>query len=165
MELNNFKIKALQCTDHQGKTTHTSSHVKTQTCTQTKRSLSHTIPHTYTHTHTHTHTHTQRQRSECWLLPVGLWSLNCLSDSSLSKFTMRDSALCLPQLLQLKHTQRKKHTHIHNQRQTHRQTRTHTHWWKHTPNCCTLASCRSFGKVGFGFYPESNIQYCHPNLI
>lgn len=48
-----------------------------------------------------THTNTQRcgQQSGCWLLPVGLCSLNCLSDSRLSKFTRRDPARRLPQPL------------------------------------------------------------------
>lgn len=54
---------------------------------------------------------TRIQWSQGWLLPVGLWSLNCLSDSSLSKFTLRDAALCLPQPLQLKG--KKKHTDKH----------------------------------------------------
>lgn len=47
------------------------------------------------------HANTQRrgQQSGCWLLPVGLCSLNCLSDSRLSKFTTRDPALRLPQPL------------------------------------------------------------------
>lgn len=105
-----------------GKTTHahrntrkSNTHVRTKTCTQTK--------HTLSITHTRAHTQTCTQWSQCWLLPVGLWSLNCLSDSSLSKFTMRDPALCLPKLLQLKHTYmrapKKKHMHTHRRTENH----------------------------------------------
>lgn len=73
----------------------------------------------------HTNTHSHRQQSGCWLLPVGLWSLNCLSDSTLSKFTMRDPALCLPELLRLKHTQKRTCSQM---QPKHRQTYTHTQW-------------------------------------
>lgn len=117
-----FKIKAHQHMQHQGET-HTQADQRTcqdkNMHTQTKRSLS--------LVHTHTYRHTLRQRSECWLLPVGLWSLNCLSDSSLSKFTMREPTLCLPELLQLKHTQRKKHTRIHNPKRDRQSKHTNTH--------------------------------------
>lgn len=85
--------------------------------------------HSLSITHRHAHTQTCTQWSQCWLLPVGLWSLNCLSDSSLSKFTMRDPALCLPKLLQLKHT----HTCAHKKRNT----RTHIDGQKTTWTCNT----------------------------
>lgn len=109
----------------------------------------------------HTNTHSHGQQSGCWLLPVGLWSLNCLSDSTLSKFTMRDPALCLPEPLRLKHTQKRTCSQMQpKHRQTYTHSKTHTHTMTvHTTNHCSLDLGKSSWKVGFGFYlnSESNI--------
>lgn len=62
-----------------------------------------------------THTNTQRcgQQSGCWFLPVGLCSLNCLSDSRLSTFTTRDPVPCLPKPLATQRAHREEPVRAH----------------------------------------------------